>query len=151
MSDINELYHQVIVDHGRHPRHFGPMAEAKSLRGHNPLCGDELVLHLKIVDECIVEGKFEGHGCAISMASASLMLEALQGKTLAEAETLFTQFHTLLIEGQVSAEIEAQLGKLYILHGVAEYPSRIKCATLAWHTLHGLLQGEKVPVSTEGQ
>ncbi|MCX7122934.1 MAG: SUF system NifU family Fe-S cluster assembly protein [Gammaproteobacteria bacterium] len=149
MSSLNQLYHEVIVDHGRHPRNFGMLPDAKHLRGHNPLCGDELMLYLKIEQGMIVESRFDGQGCAISMASASLMTQAIKGKTLAEAEILFEHFHSFLINPHEDADADALLGKLVILKGVSEYPSRIKCATLAWHTLHALLKNEHEPVSTE--
>ncbi len=149
MSSLNQLYHEVIVDHGRHPRNFGTLPEAKHLRGHNPLCGDDLVLYLKIDAGLIQDARFDGQGCAISMASTSLMTQAIKGKSLAEAEKLFEAFHAFLMEDRHDAETEALLGKLVILKGVAEYPSRIKCATLAWHTLHALLKDEHEPVSTE--
>jgi nitrogen fixation NifU-like protein len=149
MSQLNQLYHEVIVDHGRHPRNFGALANAKQLRGHNPLCGDELTLYLQIEAGQIKEARFDGQGCAISVASSSLMTQAIKGKTLAEAEALFSAFHAFLMEGHQDSKTETLLGKLVILKGVSEYPSRIKCATLAWHTLHALLQDEHEPVSTE--
>ncbi len=149
MSDLNQLYHEVIVDHGRHPRNFGTLPDAKKLRGHNPLCGDELTLYLQIEAGKIADVRFDGQGCAISVASTSLMTQAIKGKTLAEAEQLFGAFHGLMMAESQDAAKEALLGKLLILKGVAEYPSRVKCATLAWHTLHALLQNEHEPVSTE--
>ncbi len=150
MSSLNQLYHDVIVDHGRHPRNFGRLEQAQQLRGHNPLCGDELTLYLQIEKGKIMDARFDGHGCAISMASSSLMTQAIKGKSITEAEALFQQFHSLLMEENTSTQaLEAVLGKLVILKGVAEYPSRVKCATLAWHTLHALLQNEQEPVSTE--
>jgi nitrogen fixation NifU-like protein len=149
MSHLNQLYHEVIVDHGRHPRNFGTLPDAKHLRGHNPLCGDELTLYLKIDQGLISDVRFDGQGCAISMASTSLLTQGIKGKSVAEAEALFQAFHAFLLEGQDDAGIDALLGKLVILKGVAEYPSRIKCATLAWHTLHALLKDEHAPVSTE--
>ena len=149
MSSLNQLYHEVIVDHGRHPRNFGELPDAKKLRGYNPLCGDELTLYLKIDQGRIADARFDGHGCAISMASTSLMTQAIKGKTLEEAENLFQNFHAFLMEDRHDAVTETLLGKLVILKGVAEYPSRVKCATLAWHTLHALLKDEHEPVSTE--
>ena len=149
MSSLNQLYHEVIVDHGRHPRNFGALPDAKQLRGYNPLCGDELTLYLKIDQGLISDARFDGQGCAISMASTSLMTQAIKGKTLEEAENLFQNFHAFLMEDRHDEVTEALLGKLVILKGVSEYPSRIKCATLAWHTLHALLKDEYEPVSTE--
>lgn len=146
MSELNSLYHELIIDHGRAPRNFGELAEAKHLEGFNPLCGDRLTLYLKIENDKITDVKFKGQGCAISMASASLMTQAIKGKTLHEAQTLFSSFHHMLISKEVD---EAALGKLAILQGVAEFPSRIKCAILAWHTLNALLKGEEEPVTTE--
>ena len=146
MSELSSLYHELIIDHGRAPRNFGALPDAKHLEGFNPLCGDRLMLYLKTLDDKIVDVKFTGQGCAISMASASLMTQALKGKTLAEAEQLFTAFHQMLIDNQLD---EPVLGKLAILKGVAEYPSRIKCATLAWHTLNALLHDQNKPVTTE--
>ncbi len=147
-AELRDLYQEVIVDHGRRPRNFGPLPDAShQAEGFNPLCGDRLTLRLKVVDGVIEEARFEGAGCAISTASASLMTEALKGLGASEAEALFASFHTMLTEeGEVSS---AKLGKLEVLAGVREFPSRIKCATLAWHTLHAALHTEKLPVTTE--
>lgn len=149
MSDINQLYHEVIVDHGRHPRNFGTLDHALHLAGRNPLCGDMLTLYLQIKEGVIVDGKFDGQGCAISVASASLMLQSIKGKTVEEAKALFRAFHALITEQKSSEDVEKLLGKLMILAGVAEYPSRVKCATLGWQTLMALLEGKKEAVSTE--
>lgn len=148
MSDLRDLYQEVIVDHGRRPRNFGPLPEAShQAEGFNPLCGDRLTLRLKVVDGTIAEARFEGVGCAISTASASLMTEALKGLTPADAEALFTGFHAMLTgEGQLPP---GGLGKLEVLAGVREFPSRVKCATLGWHTLQAALHAEARPVSTE--
>ena len=147
-ADLRDLYQEVIIDHGRRPRNFGPLPDAShQSEGFNPLCGDRLTLRLKVVDGVIEKARFEGAGCAISTASASLMTEALKGLGASEAEALFASFHTMLTgEGEVSS---AKLGKLEVLAGVREFPSRIKCATLAWHTLHAALHAEKLPVTTE--
>lgn len=147
-GDLRELYQEVIIDHGRRPRNFGPLPEAShQAEGFNPLCGDRLTLRLKLVDGVIEEARFEGVGCAISTASASLMTEALKGLGEKEAETLFTNFHAMLtVPGQA---LPAGLGKLEVLAGVREFPSRIKCATLAWHTLQAALHAAARPVSTE--
>jgi nitrogen fixation protein NifU and related proteins len=148
MTDLRDLYQEVILDHGRRPRNFGPLAEAnRHAEGFNPLCGDRLTLHLKVDQGVVREARFEGSGCAISTASASLMTEALRGKSEAEAEALFGAFHTMLT-GPEGTEA-APLGKLEVLAGVREFPTRIKCATLAWHTLDAALHRADTPVSTE--
>ncbi|MDP2883060.1 MAG: SUF system NifU family Fe-S cluster assembly protein [Azonexus sp.] len=147
IADLRDLYQEVIVDHSRRPRNFGPLPEAShQAEGFNPLCGDRLTLRLKVVDGVIEDARFEGAGCAISTASASLMTEALKGHSASEAEALFGEFHQLLT-GESKAS--SALGKLEVLAGVREFPSRIKCATLAWHTLRAALQAENRPVTTE--
>lgn len=146
-NPLRELYQETIVDHGRRPRNFGSLADAShQAEGFNPLCGDRLTLRLKVVDGVIAEARFDGVGCAISTASASLMTEALQGRSVAEAEALFAAFHGLLTGTGTPPE---GLGKLAVLAGVREFPSRIKCATLAWHTLQAALHGDRQPVKTE--
>ena len=146
-ADLRDLYQEVIVDHSRRPRNFGPLPDAShQAEGFNPLCGDRLTLRLKVEDGVIEDARFEGAGCAISTASASLMTEALKGRSESEAAALFADFHTLLT-GEPKAS--AALGKLEVLAGVREFPSRIKCATLAWHTLHAALHAENRPVTTE--
>lgn len=134
MSDLRELYQELIIDHGRHPRNCHCIQDANlSKEGFNPLCGDRLTLYLKTNDEKILDASFEGSGCAISMASASLMTEALKGKSLIEVKKIFDAFHLLVTSGK---ETDMHLlGKLAVLKGVCEYPSRVKCATLAWHTM----------------
>lgn len=149
MSHLNQLYHEVIVDHGRHPRNFGILEEALHLQGHNPLCGDTLTLYLKLNHSVIEDAKFVGEGCAISMASTSLMLQAIKGKTVEEAKALFSAFHRVVLGETMDEAQVTLLGKLMILKGVSAYPSRIKCASLAWHTLDALLQGQNHAVSTE--
>ena len=147
--DIKDLYQEVIVDHNRSPRNFGPMEDAdRKLEGFNPLCGDRLTLYLKMDGGRIADIRFDGHGCAISVASASLMTEALKGKTVDEANALFETFHDLLTRDQQEPDLD-KLGKLAALAGVRDYPTRVKCATLCWHTLHSALEGEDTPVSTE--
>ncbi|MEJ2508844.1 MAG: SUF system NifU family Fe-S cluster assembly protein [Gammaproteobacteria bacterium] len=148
MSDLRDLYQEVIFDHNRNPRNFGKLEGANhKAEGFNPLCGDRLTLYLKVDDDGVIEDvAFDGKGCAISVASASLMTEALRGKPVAEAEALFRGFHDLLTDGH-GAPVE--LGKLKVLEGVKAYPSRIKCATLAWHTLESALHDEDEPASTE--
>jgi nitrogen fixation NifU-like protein len=149
-SNLRELYQEMILDHGRYPRHFHTMAQAnRQANGFNQLCGDSLTLYLKVEDQKISAISFNGSGCAISMASASLMSEVLQGKTIAEAETLFQIFHQLLT-GEISCPDQIkQLAKLAVFSGVKAYPTRVKCATLAWHTLLAALQGKNTTVSTE--
>ena len=148
MSDLRDLYQQVIIDHGRNPRNFGRLAAANHIKeGYNPLCGDRLTIYLNEAGGLIREARFEGSGCAISMASASLMTEALKGKTVAEADTLFNYFHDVVTAtNQASAE---KIGKLAVLGGVAEFPMRVKCATLCWHTLRAAMNNSKEVVSTE--
>lgn len=145
--ELKDLYQEVIIDHGRHPRNFGIMPEAThKLEGFNPLCGDKLTLFLNIKDNKIEKAMFEGAGCAISMASASLMSQSLQGKSLDEARQLFQWFHGMVVDKQDPNE---HLGKLTILQGVKEYPSRVKCATLAWHTLSNIIEGKNEIAVTE--
>ncbi|HET9645479.1 MAG TPA: SUF system NifU family Fe-S cluster assembly protein [Burkholderiaceae bacterium] len=149
MPDLRDLYQEVILDHNRKPRNFGRLAGAnRSAKGFNPLCGDQLTLYLKLVDGVIVDVRFEGDGCAISTASASLMTEAMKGKTEQEAQALFDAVHALLTTGN-GVDAAAPLGKLEVLAGVHEFPVRVKCATLAWHTLLAALHGQTRPVTTE--
>ena len=151
MSDLMDLYQEVILDHNKKPRNFGELAGADHhAEGYNPLCGDQLEVYLKLSDGVIEDVRFDGSGCAISKASASLMTEAVKGKTLAEAEELFDGFHDLLTgDPSVRAAAPAKLGKLAVFEGVREFPVRVKCATLAWHTLHAALSGDSEQVSTE--
>jgi nitrogen fixation protein NifU and related proteins len=148
--DLKDLYRDVVVDHNRSPRNFRKIPDAtRVLEGFNPLCGDKLTLFLKLDGERIADLSFEGSGCAISMASASLMTERLKGKTRAEAETLFGSVHDMLTKERSGADMDA-LGKLAVLSGVREYPSRVKCASLCWHTLKSALEEDRrEPVSTE--
>jgi len=150
MPELRDLYQQMIIDHGRRPRNFGPLPQAdRHAEGFNPLCGDRMTLHLKTRDGVIEDARFEGNGCAISTASASLMTEALKGRSEAEAKALFERFHALVTGQPDGGQGEVALGKLEVLGGVAEFPTRIKCATLAWHTLLAALRGDATPVSTE--
>jgi nitrogen fixation protein NifU and related proteins len=149
MPDLRDLYQEVILDHNRRPRNFGRLAGAnRRAEGFNPLCGDKLTLYLKLVEGVIEDVRFEGTGCAISTASASLMTEALMGKTEEQAQALFGGFHALLTSGD-GADPAVPLGKLEVLSGVREFPVRVKCATLAWHALQAALQNRPQPVSTE--
>ncbi len=149
MFDLKQLYQDVIVDHNRSPRNFGSLENAdRKLEGFNPLCGDRLTLYINMDADRISEIRFDGSGCAISVASASLMTEAMQGKTVKQAEQIFNDFHHLLTDAEAQADLD-RFGKLAALAGVREYPSRIKCASLCWHTLHAVIGGDKTPVSTE--
>lgn len=142
MQDLNDLYQEVILDHNRRPRNFGQLATATHhAKGHNPLCGDKLTLALQIEGDRIVNVMFDGSGCAISKASASLMTDAIKGHTVAEAETLFDAFHLMVTTPIDEAVDESQVGKLAVLAGVREFPTRVKCASLAWHTLKAALTG----------
>lgn len=148
MSDLRELYQEVIIDHNKNPRNFYKIAlPSHQAEGFNPLCGDRLSLYLSVSENKIHNVSFEGAGCAISTASASLMTEMLIGKTIEEADKLFSHFHTLLV-GKDNIEISPELGKLKVLAGVKDYPARVKCATLAWHTYREAISGG-VTVSTE--
>jgi nitrogen fixation NifU-like protein len=148
MSDLRELYQQVILDHNRKPRNFRALPDAnRTSEGFNPLCGDQIKLYLKVEDGLIKEAAFQGAGCAISKASASMMTASVVGKPVAEAEALFHRVHAMLTEESNGGA--GELGKLAIFAGVREFPSRIKCATLAWHTLQAALRGAAEPVSTE--
>ncbi len=148
MNDTRDLYQQVILDHNRRPRNCYVMDCAnRSADGHNPLCGDTVKVYLRIDDGVIQEISFQGSGCAICTASCSLMTEALQGKTVKEATALFEGFHDMLTG--VAREQGLGLGKLRVFEGVREYPVRVKCATLAWHTLKAALEDQDRPVSTE--
>lgn len=144
---LRQLYQEMIVDHGKEPRNFGVLSEANYCQvGHNPLCGDKLTLYIIECNGMIKDIRFEGAGCAISVASASLMTETVKGKSIEEIEKLFHHFHYLVTEGK---EPEVELGKLTVFSGVSEFPIRVKCATLAWHTLKAALSQEINTVSTE--
>ena len=150
MSDLRELYQQVILDHNKSPRNFKVLEHANhSSEGFNPLCGDHINVYLKMDGDRIDEVTFQGSGCAISKASASLMTAAVEGKTRQEAEEMFNRFHDLVTgDPQVVPDTSA-VGKLAVFAGVREYPTRIKCATLAWHTLHAALDDQGEPITTE--
>jgi len=148
-EDLRDLYQEVIFDHNRNPRNFQVMEDAdRKVEGFNPLCGDRLTLYLKMDGDKIIDASFQGSGCAISTASVSLMTEIVKGKTEAEAEELFTQFHEMTTGKEEEVNLEA-IGKLAVLAGVREYPARVKCATLAWHTLDAALKNEQKAISTE--
>ena len=150
-DELRELYQEVILDHSKNPRNFGELGEpSHDAQGHNPLCGDRLSLYIIVDDGVIRDVRFTGAGCAISTASASMMTEALKGKTEAEAEALFGAFHDV-VTGKAEADSgrEDELGKLAVFAGVRDYPVRVKCATLAWHTLKAALANEVEAISTE--
>lgn len=149
MSDLRELYQQVILDHNKNPRNFHAMADATAqVDGYNPLCGDHYTIFLKTDGEQIAEVSFTGSGCAISKASASVMSSTVKGKSKEEAERLFDTFHRL-VTGDASSLSASDLGRLAAFSGVSEFPARVKCATLAWHTLRSALEGRDEKVSTE--
>jgi nitrogen fixation NifU-like protein len=150
MDDLRDLYQEVILDHNKRPRNFGALEGASHhAEGHNPLCGDQLSISLLIEDGAVQDVRFEGSGCAISTASASLMTEAVKGKSLEEAQRLFDGFHDLLTgDPSQAAQASADLGKLAVFQGVREFPVRVKCATLSWHTLKSALEGDAA-ISTE--
>ncbi|MFT5881468.1 MAG: nitrogen fixation NifU-like protein [Moritella sp.] len=135
-EELRALYQEVIIDHGRHPRNFKKLDDPSfSLEGYNPLCGDRLTLYLKFDNDKIIDASFEGDGCAISMATTSLMTERIKNTTIAEALQLFKDFQTLVTAPAPPADICERLGKLTVIGGVRDFPVRIKCATLAWHAL----------------
>jgi nitrogen fixation NifU-like protein len=149
--ELNELYREVILDHNRHPRNFGRLDPADALaNGHNPLCGDKLTVTLRMDGDAISDLKFDGNGCAISVASASMMSEAVKGRPRAEVDALFDRVHALLTQADAPSD---GIGKLAALSGVREFPARVKCASLCWHTLNAALanlQGAAPsPISTE--
>ena len=151
MSDmqdsLRELYQEVIFDHNRNPRNYRPLpAASHHADGHNPLCGDQLTVYLQVEDGIVREASFVGHGCAISTASASLMTETVKGMPVEEAEALFEDFHAMLTD---AAPEGRDFGKLEVFSGVREFPARVKCATLAWHTLHNALAGVRDTAKTE--
>jgi len=147
-ADLRELYQDIILDHNRHPRNRGRLdGSHRQAEGHNPLCGDNVTVYIQTENDRVTQVAFEGQGCAISTASASMMTLAVQGKTLSEAEKIFREFQSMVTETG-DAQPHPDLGDLEVLAGVREYPVRIKCATLPWHTLHAALTGGG-EVSTE--
>ena len=147
--DLKDLYRDVIVDHNRNPRNFGALDPADARAdGHNPLCGDRLTMFVRLNGDRIREATFEGSGCAISVASASLLTEAVRGKSRDEVKALFDDIHALLTQQDASVDV-AKLGKLAALSGVREFPARVKCASLCWHTLNAALARSEEPISTE--
>ena len=148
-SELRELYQEVILDHSKHPRNKRELPDASgSSEGFNPLCGDEATVYVRVEGDVVKDVSFVGRGCSISTASASMMTEAVKGKSRAEAEALFERFHALITASP--GEVEAsELGKLAAFSGVCEFPMRVKCASLPWHTLKAALDGKEPPVSTE--
>ena len=150
MPDLGDLYQQVILDHNRSPRNCRPMPDAtRTVEGYNPLCGDHYTVHIRVDGERLADVSFEGSGCAISKASASVMSSVVRGKTIAEAGTLFDQFHTIVTKGLQPGQEPEQFGRLGAFAGVQEFPARVKCAMLAWHALHEALEHGRTQVTTE--
>ncbi|HEU5336184.1 MAG TPA: SUF system NifU family Fe-S cluster assembly protein [Terriglobales bacterium] len=149
MADLRDLYQEVILEHSKQPRNYRELGDANhKAEGYNPLCGDHFTVYLKMEGDKIQDVSFQGSGCAISKASASMMTQSIKGKTMAEAEKIFESFHQL-VTGAAEFDGGEELGKLAVFSGVSEFPVRVKCATLAWHTLHAALQGEQETISTE--
>ncbi|MGH9445725.1 MAG: Fe-S cluster assembly sulfur transfer protein SufU [Terriglobia bacterium] len=150
MSDLRDLYQEVVVDHSKRPRNFRKIEGAeRTAQGYNPLCGDRVAVYVKLDGKRLSDVSFEGSGCAISTASASIMTESVKGKTIEEANAMFEGFHDLVTTGNASSSYGAPLGKLEVFSNVSNYPARVKCATLVWHTLHSALNGEQSVVSSE--
>jgi nitrogen fixation NifU-like protein len=147
--DLNDLYRDVIVDHNRNPRNFRPMPDAdRHAEGFNPLCGDRLTIYVRLEGGVIRDVSFQGSGCAISVASASLLTESVKGRSVEDAERLFGTMHAMLTRDDAAVDV-ASLGKLGALSGVREFPARVKCASLCWHTLDAALHRQTEPVRTE--
>ena len=147
LENLNELYQEVILDHNRSPRNFSAMKDAdRTAEGVNPLCGDKVKIYVKLENDVIQQISFQGSGCAISKASASMMTAALKGKTIAQVKAMFEKFHQVVTTGEHDAH---ELGKLAAFAGVHDYPSRVKCAILPWHAIVAALEGKKEPISTE--
>lgn len=149
MSELSELYQQVILDHNKKPRNFHKLETAnRNAEGYNPLCGDQLIVYLQVEGDVVRDISFEGSGCAISKASASMMTQTVKGKSKEEAELLFNEFHRM-VTGELDEALEPHhLGRLTIFSGVREFPARVKCASLSWHTMHAALNNQNI-VSTE--
>jgi len=150
MPDLRDLYQEVILEHSKTPRNFKvlPQADHKA-EGFNPLCGDRFTIYVTLEGDAIKDVSFQGAGCAISKASASMMTQMVKGKTMAEAEKIFERFHDMVTGHKPSSDEEAALGKLTVFSGVSDFPVRVKCATLAWHTLHAALEGKQDTITTE--
>ena len=149
MADLRDLYQEVILEHSKAPRNYRQLVAANHhAEGFNPLCGDHFTVYLELEGDAIRDVSFQGSGCAISKASASMMTQAVKGKSKAEAAKLFDTFHKLVTTGETNGN-QSDLGKLAVFSGVSEFPVRVKCATLAWHTLQAAIEGKQDPVSTE--
>jgi len=148
MAGLSDLYQELILEHSKNPRNFRRIEDGVAMEGFNPLCGDHFTVFVRMADDRIADISFQGTGCAISKSSASVMTQALKGKTRAEAEALFTRFHDL-VTGKANNGEFASLGKLAAFSGVSEFPVRVKCATLAWHTMRAALEGKQESVTTE--
>jgi nitrogen fixation NifU-like protein len=148
MAELRDLYQEVILEHSKAPRNFRRLDSGQHAEGFNPLCGDRFAVFLKLDNDVVTDVTFQGSGCAISKASASMMTQAVKGKSKAEAEKLFDTFHKLVTTGTPNGD-KPELGKLEVFSGVSEFPVRVKCATLAWHTLKAALEGKQESVSTE--
>ena len=150
MSDLSDLYQEVILDHNRRPRNWGPMADATRVaHGHNPLCGDRLTLYVKIDGDTLAAISFEGSGCAISKASASLMTDAVKGQKIDDALGLFDRVHEMLTTPSTQPVDDTRVGKMAVMSGVREFPARVKCASLAWHTLKSAIVSPGEVAKTE--
>jgi nitrogen fixation NifU-like protein len=146
-ADLQDLYQEVILDHNKRPRNFRPIEQGRKAEGYNPLCGDRLTVYLRVENGRIEDASFEGSGCAISKASASMMTDIVKGKTVEEAEDLFSRFHSMITRSP--DEPIDDLGKLSVFAGVRQFPMRVKCASLPWHTLHAAVEARDEVVSTE--
>ncbi len=150
MTDLRELYQELILDHNKRPRNRRKLESAnRRCDGYNPLCGDRVTIFVKVNDDVVEDVSFEGSGCAISTASASLMTESVKGKSLTEAKAVFERFHDMVTSEESTGPPDSSLGKLQVFSGVVRYPARVKCATLAWHTLNAALASNIETVSTE--
>ncbi len=150
MSDLQDLYQELILDHNKSPRNQGKLEDAnRQAQGYNPLCGDKLKVYLHVEDGIVKDISFEGSGCAISTASASLMTQSVKGKTIEQVRAMFDSYHQMLTQDSTSESDESSLGKLVVFSGVCQYPARVKCATLAWHTVKAALDDATVQVTTE--
>jgi nitrogen fixation NifU-like protein len=148
MPELRDLYQEVILEHSKAPRNFHELAASQKAEGFNPLCGDHFTVYVNVDGDSIQDIGFEGSGCAISKASASMMTQAVKGKSKAEAKELFDTFHKLVTTGEANGD-RNDLGKLAVFSGVSEFPVRVKCATLAWHTVQAALEGKQEKISTE--
>jgi len=150
MGDLQDLYQELILDHNKSPRNQGKLEDAyRQAQGYNPLCGDKLKVYLHVKDGIVKDISFEGSGCAISTASASLMTQSVKGKTVEQVRAMFDSYHQMLTQDSTSESDESSLGKLVVFSGVCQYPARVKCATLAWHTVKAALDDATVQVTTE--